>query len=107
MALGDHLCAYQNIDVPFPESAQHAIEVAKVLHGVAVDAANAGIAEQFLQVGLDTLGSLADVVNVLALAVGADLRRPLLLAAVVAKQPADAPVIGHRNAARCALKGEA
>src|SRR5688572_14798042 len=107
MALGDHLCAYQNIDLAFPESAQHPIEIAKMFHCVAIDAANAGVAEQFLQVGLDALGSFANIVDVFALAVGAYLRRTLLLAAVVAEQPANTSVISHRNAARRALKGKA
>ena len=104
VSLGDHLRSDQNVDLALSKTAKHALEVANVLHGVAVDASDARIREQFPQVGLDTLGALADIMDVFALAFRAPRRGALRQPAVVAQQLVDRPVIGHRDAAGGALK---
>src|SRR5207237_2224217 len=77
MPLRDHLRADENVDIARAKSAKHALVIANMPHGIAVDAAHARVREKMLQFGLQTLCSLSYEINVLAIA----LRTPRVRAA--------------------------
>src|SRR5262249_19669313 len=68
VAFGDHLGSDENIDVAPAESAKNALEIANMSHRISIDAADAGIRKQLLQIGFDAFRSLANVVDVLTIA---------------------------------------
>ena len=69
MAFRNHLCADQHIDLSFTKSTKHAMVISDVSHGVAIDTTDCCVRKKCFQFGLKPLGSLSDVMNVVAVAV--------------------------------------
>src|SRR5262249_50907466 len=100
----NHLSSDENINFAASEASEHALEIAHVPHSVTIHTADAHIWKQLLEIGLQSLGPFADIVNVFTVALGTSYRRPPRETAVVAHQLIDRSMIGERHAAGTALK---
>ena len=97
VALGDHLRAHQNVITAFAESVQDGLVGALPGHGVAVHARDARLGKLPVQLFFHPLATDAQKVDVLALALGAELGDRLGVIAVVAQHAAVAPVERKRH----------
>src|SRR5882724_420296 len=68
VSFGDHLSAYQNVEVPFAEVVQNILELALACHRVAIEPGNFRFRELRMQLVFDALGTCAHEVDMLALA---------------------------------------
>ena len=93
VALGDHLRAHQQIDFARVQARQQAFQIVAPAHRVAVHAPDARAGKNLRQPLFALLRTGAEVVEMLAVALGAPRRHDALEAAVVALQP----LAGTRN----------
>src|SRR5258708_7065053 len=107
MSLGNHLGADQKIDISAAKAAKNSLEIPKVMHGIPVDSADARVRESRFQLGFDFFRAFTDVVNVLAVTVGAAGGRRFCESAVMTQQLVNPLVKCHRHTAGGAHKGEA
>src|SRR5262249_47295251 len=107
VSFGDHLRAYQNVDLTATESAKHAQVVPQVPHRVAIDTPDPGLRKHLLQLQFEALRSLAAILDVLAVTLGTARRRPSRKTAIMAEQVFDGAVIRHCHTAGAALKRKA
>ena len=84
MPFGDHLRTNENIDLSRAKSAEDALEITQVAHRVAIHSADAGVGINALEFVLEPLGSLADIMDVLAVALRTMLFRAAGQTAVLA-----------------------
>ena len=99
MPFGDHLRADENVEIPFAKVLQNIFELPFAGHGIAIEPGDFRFREFAVQFNLDALRSGSHEVDVLALAFWTNGRNFLCIAAIVAEQPAIAPVIRQRDRA--------
>ncbi len=87
VALGDHLRAHQQVDVPAVQTIEKVFHVEPVADGIAIHAADAGLGKEFLQTLFALLRTGAQVKQMLALAFGASLGHRLHVSAIVTFEP--------------------
>ena len=87
VALGDHLRAHQQVDVPAVQPIEKVLHVEPVADGIAIHAANAGLGKQFLQTLFALLRTGSQVKQMLALALGASFGHGLNVSAIVTFEP--------------------
>src|SRR5690348_11825003 len=74
VALGEHLCADENVERAAGESAKRFLILALGAGGVAVEAGDARTGKFFAQALLEMLGALTEEIDIFGLALGAELR---------------------------------
>ena len=114
VALGDHLRADEQIDLARVQARQQPFQIVAAAHRVAIHAPDARAGKNLRQPLLALLRARAEVVQMLAVALGAARRNRAPVAAVVALQPlalaryasifAGRLVVGERDGAVLALQ---
>ena len=99
MPFGHHLGSHQNINLARAKIGEDARESSRAARHVAVEARDAGVGEEFRELELDFLRALADVVQVLAPALGTSRGDRRGETAVVADEPVLAAVVGEGDRA--------
>ena len=97
MSLGDHLRAYQQIDLARVQRVQHVLHVVTAANGIAIQVVQCALAGTCVQNVFQLFGARAQILYKLAAALRTRLRRGPQETAVVADQPVIQLVIGHRN----------
>src|ERR1700739_680062 len=85
--LGDHLRAYQQINLPAVQPSKQVLHVEPVTDGIAVHAADASMRKELLQTLFALLGTSAEVKQVLALTFGTSFGYGFNVSAIVALEP--------------------
>ena len=97
MALGDHLCADEDIDVSAAKSLQDLFEGSFAAGAVAIEAGNAGGRQMNVEFVFDPFRSGSKELNVLASAFRTLFRDLVRVSAVVTKHAPVAPVMGEND----------